>query len=252
MKQCLVLFLTVSVSLSAVADHAVIAVAANFAEVTKALAGEFESDSGHDLDVVVGSTGMLYAQIRSGAPFDVLLAADQRRPARLEAQGRIVASSRFTYAIGRLALWSPDADRITDDGTRTLETGRFRKLAMANPDLAPYGLAAKQTLQHLGVYENIAPKIVLGANIGQTQVMVATGNAELGFVALSHLESRRNRQVGSRWVVPAEMHDPIRQDAVLLERAADNEAAIAFLDYLQSQHGWSIIERFGYAAAPSR
>ncbi|MDZ7684536.1 MAG: molybdate ABC transporter substrate-binding protein [Gammaproteobacteria bacterium] len=189
---------------------------------------------------------------RSGAPFDILLAADQRRPRLLEEEGRIVSGSRFTYAAGRLALWSPDPDRVSATGTLTLETGHFRKLAIANPELAPYGLAAKQTLESLGMYKDIARKLVMGANIGQTHVMVSTRNAELGFVALSYLESPRNRQAGSRWVVPADLHDPIHQDAVLLERAANNEAASAFLEYLQSQRASKIIERFGYTALPSR
>jgi molybdate transport system substrate-binding protein len=231
---------------AASADEALVAVAANFSEVVERLAANFESASGHSLTVTTGSTGKLYAQIRNGAPFDVLLAADQRRPELLEKEGRAVAGSRFTYAVGRLTLWSPDPERVTADGAETLRSGAFRKLAIANPDLAPYGAAARETLTALGLLDTLGDRVVMGENIGQAHALVATGNAELGFVALSFVLSPRNRTPGSRWDVPQDLHAPIRQDAVLLIRAADNPAARAFLDYLKSAEARAVIESFGY------
>ncbi|MEX2124515.1 MAG: molybdate ABC transporter substrate-binding protein [Woeseia sp.] len=229
------------------ADEALLAVAANFAEVIEQLEGVFESETGHSLTVSVASTGTFYAQIKNGAPFDVLLAADQERPRLLEGKGLAVAGSRFTYAVGRLTLWSPDAARIAADGAETLKLGDFRKLAIANPDLAPYGLAARETLEALGVYESLEDRIVMGENIGQAHAMVATGNADLGFVALSYVLSPRNRTTGSRWDVPQKLYTPIRQDAVLLPRAAENAAARDFLAWLQGEDARARIREFGYA-----
>jgi molybdate transport system substrate-binding protein len=232
----------------AFAEEALVAVAANFAEVMERLEVEFERASGHDLTVAIGSTGKLYAQITHGAPFDVLLAADRERPERLESEGLAVAGSRFTYAVGRLTLWSPEAGRVGADGEATLRAGAFRSLALANPDLAPYGAAARETLRRLGLWETLAGKIVTGENIGQAHAMVASGNAELGFVALSSVLSPRNRQPGSRWDVPADLHAPIRQDAVLLTRAAGNPAARAFLSFLHSEPVLALLESYGYGS----
>ena len=242
---CFVVILTLF-PVPATADDTLVAVAANFAEAAERLEASFEATTGHDLVVATGSTGKLFAQIKNGAPFDVLLAADQRRPELLEEEGRAIAGSRFTYAVGRLTLWSPDRDRVATDGAQTLRTGVFRKLALANPDLAPYGLAARETLAALGLLESLRERIVLGENAGQTHALVATGNAELGFVALSSVLNRRNRMPGSRWDVPAELHAPIRQDAVLLTRAAHNAAARAFLEYLRSAEARELIESLGY------
>jgi len=228
------------------AGEALVAVAANFAEVVERLEVGFEEQSAHDLTLVIGSTGKLYAQIIHGAPFDVLLAADQERPERLEAESRAVKSSRFTYAIGRLTLWSADPTRVRMDGAETLRAADFRALALANPDLAPYGVAARETLEALGLSERLKDKIVMGEDIGQTHAMVATANAELGFLALSSVSSPRNEQPGSRWDVPQNLYRPIRQDAVLLSRASDNAAARAFLEFLRSSKAREIIERFGY------
>ncbi|MEQ8483900.1 MAG: molybdate ABC transporter substrate-binding protein [Pseudomonadales bacterium] len=228
------------------AEQALIAVAANFAEVVERLEGDFERETGHRIDMTVGSTGKLYAQIRSGAPFDVLLAADQARPERLEADGDAVRGSRFTYASGRLVLWSADPDRIGPDGAATLRAGQFRRLAIANPDLAPYGLAAVQTLEALGLRASLADRMVMGESIGQAHAMVATGNAELGLVALAQVASPRQAAPGSRWDVPAALHQPIRQDAVLLSRAEDNSAARDFMAYLRRDDVRQIIAGFGY------
>jgi molybdate transport system substrate-binding protein len=232
--------------MTASAEEALVAVATNFSEVIEQLEAGFESASGHSLTVATGSTGKLYAQINIGAPFDILLAADHRRPELLEEAGLAVAGSRFTYAIGRLTLWSPDPERVAANGAETLQAGAFRKLAIANPELAPYGAAARETLAALGLLETLEEKLVMGETIGQTHALVATGNAELGFVALSYILSPRNKRPGSRWDVPLELHSPIRQDALLLMRAVDNAAARAFLEYLQNDTARGVIERFGY------
>lgn len=220
----------------ALAAEALAAVAANFAKPVEALAARFQAETGHTIKVSLGSTGKLYAQIANGAPFDLFLAADQARPEKAEAEGLAVPGSRFTYASGRLALIRSDGGEPSLD---FLKEGAFRHLAIANPKLAPYGLAAEQAMSGLGLLEQLRPKLVFGENIGQTFAMAATGNAEAGFVALSQV-------TGPRWVVPADLHAPIHQDAVLLTRSADNEAAKGFLAYLRSEEGRQIIRGFGY------
>ena len=231
---------------SACAGEATIAVAANFSEVIGHLTSAFENQTPDKLRVVIGSTGSLYAQITHGAPFDVMLAADQRRPRLLEESGGAVAVSRFTYAIGRLTLWSTNPDGVGSDGAKTLADAHFRKLAMANPKLAPYGEAAREVLVTLGLYNKLAPRIVTGANIGQTFTLVETDNADLGFVALSYVVSPRNKTRGSRWDVPQTMYTPIRQDAILIRRAKDNPTARAFLAFLKSPAAIRTIRDFGY------
>lgn len=242
------LLLSLLVTSAAAAEEALIAVAANFSEVMERLETDFERETGHGLTVTVGSTGKLYAQIHHGAPFDVLLAADQRRPELLESEGLAVAGSRFTYAMGRLTLWSPDPGRVGADGEATLRAGEFRSVSLANPDLAPYGKAAKRALENLGLWEALKKKIVLGENIGQAHALVASGNADLGFVALSYVLSPRNEQPGSRWDVPSDLYTPIRQDAVLLSRAADNPAARALVEFLRSAEVRKVIESYGYGS----
>jgi len=226
------------------------AVATNFAEVMTQLKAEFESETPHTLRVATGSTGKLYAQIVAGAPFDVFLAADRERPARLESEGLAVAGSRFTYATGTLMLWSGDAGRIGDDGAAILRAGTFRRLAIANPELAPYGAAARQTLEALGVWDRLADRIVMGENIGQAYAMVATGNAELGLVATSQLRDPKRSSMGSSWQVPVDLYEPIRQDAVLLVRAAHNEAALALVRFLKQEKAREVIREFGYGPDP--
>lgn len=238
--------LVLSLAGAVAAEEAVVAVAANFAEVAERLEKDFEAASGHTLTLVVGSTGKLYAQIANGAPFDVFLSADQETPARLEKEGLAVAGSRFTYATGRLTLWSPEPGRVASDGAATLRAGKFRQLAIANPELAPYGAAAKQTLEKLGLWERFKDRIVMGETIGQAHTFVASGSAELGFVALSSVLSLRNETRGSRWDVPANLYEPLQQDAVLLKRSAANPAARAFLDFLRSAKAKALIESYGY------
>ncbi len=228
------------------AETALAAVAANFAETAEALAPLFHQATGHELHLTTGSTGKLYAQIGAGAPFDLLLSADAATPARLLAEGKAVADSGFTYAIGRLTLWSPDPDRIGPDGPAALRDPDLRFVAIANPDLAPYGHAAREVLQELGLWAALQPRIAMGQNIGQAHSMVATGAAELGLVALSAVQSPRNPAQGSRWDVPQALFEPIRQDAVLLNPGADNPAARAFLDFLRGPEAVTVIDAYGY------
>lgn len=239
---CIVAFLP----LPGRAEAARIAVATNFLATAEALARGFEAESGHQLSFTAGATGKLYAQITAGAPFDAFLAADQARPERLEIEGLAVRGSRFTYATGRLALWSAAPGRIGADGPDILAAGDFRALAIANPDLAPYGAAAREVLEGLGLWERLLPKVVMGQNIGQTLALVATGNAEIGIVALAALLTPGQALGGSLWEVPEALHSPIRQDAALLERGRENAAARDFLDYLRGPEARGLIASFGY------
>ena len=230
------------------ADTSLIAVATNFAPVAAALAPGFAAATGHQVTITAGSTGKLYAQITAAAPFDALLSADQTTPARLVTEGLGVAGSPFTYATGALALWSADPDRIGPDGTAALSDDHLRFVAIANPDLAPYGLAAKETLQALDLWDALQPKIVMGQNIGAAFALTDSGAAELGFVALSAVIAPDTG--GSSWIVPQDLYAPIHQDAVLLTEGADNPAAQAFLDYLTSPEAVALITASGYAVTP--
>ena len=212
-----------------------IAVAANFAAPMKVLAADFEKASGHRVVFTAGATGKFYAQIRAGAPFDVFLAADDETPARLDRDGVTVPGSRFTYAVGRLVLWSPKPDYVDADGD-VLRRNRFAHLAIAAPRLAPYGAAAVETLDKLGLLATLTPKFVQGESIGQT----------FGFVALSQVQEDGKLKNGSAWVVPARLHAPIRQDAVMLSAGRDNPAAAALLTYLRSAPAQQVIRAFGY------
>ena len=229
------------------AEEALIAVAANFAEVVETLKPIFERQTGHTIVETTGSTGKFYAQIAAGAPFQVLLSADAKTPRRLEEEKLAVAGSAFTYAIGKLALWSPDANRIGDDGKAALLDPAVRFVAIANPDLAPYGVAAREALESLKLWDDLQPKIVMGQNIGQTHSLVASGAADLGFVALSAVVSPRAPADGSRWDVPQELFTPIQQDAILLNPGKDNPAAVAFLEFLESDEARAVIASYGYA-----
>ncbi len=220
-----------------------VAVAANFAAPAKRIAQAFERHSGHKVLLSFGATGSLYAQISNGAPFAVFLAADQQTPAQLEREGLAVSGTRLTYATGRLVLWSKKSGGL--DG-QVLRSGRFDKLALANPRLAPYGAAALQTLRSLGLAETVAPKVVEGSNIAQVYQFVASGNADLGFVALSQVLSDGQIREGSAWMVPAHLHDPIRQDAVLLKTGAGHAGAQAFLAYLHGPATQAVIRAAGY------
>jgi len=228
------------------AEEALVAVAANFASAAEAISTQFTQATGHTLKITTGATGKLYAQIVQGAPFAVLMSADAKTPARIEAEGLGVPGSRFTYAIGRLTLWSSDADRIGLDPNPALTAPGTLNIAIANPDLAPYGVAARQVLTALGLWDTVQPKIVMGQNIGQTFSMVDTGAAQMGFIATSAIDAPGTQPRGSRWDVPQAMIDPIRQDAVLLLPGKDNPAALAFMEFLGSDKAKDIARSFGY------
>ena len=228
-----------------VAAELPVAVAANFSAPMQVIARDFERETGHRLALAFGSTGQLYAQIRHGAPFAVLLSADDETPRTLEREGLAVAGSRFTYATGRLVLWSPHAGGVDDRGD-VLRHGAFDKLAIANPKLAPYGRAAVEVLDHLGLRQQVAPKLVEGASITQAFQFVASAGAQLGFVALSQVHQDGRIRAGSGWLVPVSMHTPIRQDAVLLNPGRHNGAAVALLKHLQSEKAQAVIRSFGY------
>ena len=218
-----------------------VAVAANFTEPAQEIAALFKQKTGDEAVLSFGATGALFTQITHGAPFEVFLAADERRPKAAVDGGFAIPGSRFTYAIGKLVLWSRIAD--VTDGEAALKAGKFSKLAIANPVAAPYGAAAVETMKALKVYDALKPKIVQGNNIAQAFQFVDTKNAEVGFVALSQLHGVTG---GTRWLVPSNLHAPIRQDAVLLKTGADSEAAKAFLAFLKGPEAHAIIERFGY------
>lgn len=222
-----------------------VAVAANFAGPMEALAAQFQKDTGHKAVVASGATGKFYAQIRNGAPFEVLLSADDETPARLEAEGQVVAKSRFTYAVGRLVLWSAKANYVDVAGA-VLKTGDFKHLAIANPKTAPYGAAASAVIDKLGLSERLQPRLVQGENIAQAFQFASTGNAELGFVAQAQVWRDGKFTAGSGWIVPATMHAPIRQDAALLTKGAKNPAAQALLDYLRTDKAKALIRTYGY------
>lgn len=223
-----------------------VAVAANFAGPFQKIAADFTAATGHTAVPITGSTGKFYTQITSGAPFEVLLAADEKIPAKLEDEGLAVKGRRFTYARGRLVLWSARAGYVDDKGG-VLGKGTFTHLALANPTLAPYGAAGVQALKALGVYDAVAPRIVQGESIAQTQQFIASGNAELGFLALSQVMVPGQPAIGSWWVVPATLYAPIRQDAVLLKKGEGNAAASALLQYLRSDRARAVITSYGYA-----
>lgn len=228
------------------ADEVQVAVAANFAAPMKEIAARFEQESGHKVLATVGATGKFYAQIRNGAPFDILLAADDDTPARLEKEGATVPNTRFTYAIGKLVLWSAQPGLVDDKGGVLKKSG-FAHLSIANPKLAPYGAAAVETLQKLALYGALEPKLVVGESIGQAHQFVASGAAELGFVAMSQVYEGGKLKSGSAWVVPAGLYHPIRQDAVALAKGKGKPAVEALLTYMKSDKAKAVIRSYGYA-----
>lgn len=227
------------------ADEVQVAVAANFTAPIQAIAKDFEKDTGHKLVASFGATGQFYAQINNGAPFEVFLAADDSTPAKLEQEKQTVAGSRFTYAIGTLALWSAKPGYVDAQG-EVLKTNDYKHLSIANPKTAPYGLAATQVLAKLNLTEATKGKLVEGQNITQAFQFVSTGNAELGFVVLSQIYKDGKVENGSAWIVPSSLHDPIRQDAVILNKGKDNPAAKAFIDYLRGPKATAVIKSYGY------
>ena len=230
---------------SAIADKVNVAVAANFTAPMKLIAADFEKETGHQVVLSFGSTGKFYSQIINGAPFDVFLAADEQTPAKLDANGEAVKSTRFTYATGKLVLWSA-MPGVVDAQGEVLKNGQFEKIAIAAPKLAPYGEAAIQTLTQLGLMSRLKSKLVTGESIGQAYSFVVTGNARLGFVAMSQIYEGGELKSGSAWIVPSSLHSPIHQDAVLLSKGKDNKAAVALLAYLKTDKAKTVIRYFGY------
>lgn len=228
---------------AASAETVSVAVAANFTDAAKAIGAAFTAKTGNEVNFSFGATGGLYTQITQGAPFEVFLSADSATPQKAVAGKFAVEGTEFTYAVGKIALFSADVALVT--GADTLSSGKFEKLAIADPKTAPYGAAAVEAMQKLGVYEAMQPKLVVGTNITQTYQFVDSRNAELGFVALSQIIHRTD---GSRWEVPQEDYTPITQDAVLLAPGKDSAAARAFLDFLRSEEAVKVIQSFGYGA----
>ncbi|MEY5099101.1 MAG: hypothetical protein RJA36_1820 [Pseudomonadota bacterium] len=224
-----------------------VAVAANFSAPMQKIAQAFERETGHKAVLSFGATGNFYAQIRHGAPFQVLLAADDETPLKLEQEGLAVAGSRFSYAIGRLVLWSKQPGLVDAQGA-VLRSGRFQRIALANPRLAPYGAAAQEALTRLGLLAELRPRMVQGENIAQTYQFVASENAQLGFVALSQVLAEGRIAQGSAWIVPAELHEPLRQDAVLLAPGREQPAALALLSFLKGEQARAVIRSFGYGS----
>jgi molybdate transport system substrate-binding protein len=222
-----------------------VAVASNFAVPMERIVAAFQRETGHTLSVSLGSSGKLYAQIADGAPFDVFLAADDEIPKRLTQEGMAVGGSRFVYALGKLVLWSAQPGFVDDKGA-VLRKGDYNKLAIADPKLAPYGMAAKETMEKLAMWNGMQRKLVKGENVTQTYQFAVTENADLAFIALSQVMRDGKVTQGSWWLVPDELHKPIRQSAVLLSGARDKVAAQAFLDFLKSKKAASIIRSFGY------
>ena len=225
-------------------EDILVAVASNFTAPMNQLVEEFEAATGHEVQLTFGSSGRFYAQISNGAPFQLFLSADEEKPRQLEVAGLTVTASRFTYAIGSLVLWSADPN-FANSGPDSLD-GNYRRLAMANPDLAPYGKASIEVLESLGKLDATRPRWVQGENIAQTYQFVVTGNAELGFVALSQVFENGNIKEGSGWIVPADLHSPIRQQAVLLSNGAACNACAEFFNYLKSSDAARIIQTHGY------
>ena len=222
------------------------AVATNFHNAFREIVVQFERKTGHKVLIISGSTGKLYAQIVNGAPFELFLAADGRRPGLLEKESKAVPGTRFTYALGKITLWSPNPDAISGNGESILRKKNFAHIAMTNPITAPYGQAALQTLKKIDLWEEIQPLVVQGENVGQTFQFVSSQNAELGFVALSQVLDPKNHKKGSRWDIPDELYDPIEQDVIILEKGKNNPGARALWNFLRDESVKRIINKYGY------
>lgn len=232
-------------SLAAQAEEVSVAVAANFATPMQKIAVTFAQDTGHKATLSLGSTGKFYAQIKNGAPFHVLLSGDDETPLRLEKENATALGTRFTYAVGQLVLWSKQTGFVDAQGD-VLRNGNFSHLAIADPKLSPYGAAAIETLKALGLLTTLQPRLVQGESIGQTYQFVASGNAQLGFLALSQVMTDQRIPEGSAWLVPPHLYQALRQDAVILKNGKDNKAATALMAYLKTDKARAMIRSFGY------
>jgi len=244
-SRAIILSVLLLVGQSSWAAATLVAVAANFSKPMTEIAAEFKKATGHTAKLSFGSTGKFVSQIENGGPFEVLLSADEKAPQRLVDSGLAVADSQFTYALGRLVLWSAKPGFVDDQG-KVLTSGGFKHLAVADPKLAPYGVAAVEVLKKMGLFEKLQPLFVQGENIAQTFQFVSTANAELGFIALSQAIENGKIAKGSGWIIPGDYYAPIRQGAVLLKKGAENPAAPALLDFLKSAPALAIIEKYGY------
>ncbi len=243
---CLAALVTLAMPAASVAGEALIAVAANFTHAAERLVDEFEQRHDHRITMTTGSTGRLFAQISNGAPFDAFLSADRKHPVLLEQDGLILPGSRFTYAVGRLVLLAKHGHQAGEPGPSMLANPSVRRIAIANPALAPYGEAALETIEVAGLTSDVEPKLILAESVGQVYAFVQTANVELGFVALSQTMNRENARVGVGWTIPDDYHVPIVQDAVLTLRASGNRAASAFVEFLKGEVARGIIRDFGY------
>lgn len=244
-KNLLFLAGLLSVTSLSYAQTTLVAVASNFTKPMTEIATEFEKETGHTAQLSFGSSGKFVSQFENGAPFEVFLSADDKSPAKLEQNGFAVEKSAFTYALGKLVLWSATANYVDDKGT-ILEKGGFKHLSLADPKLAPYGAAAIEVLKNKNLLEKLQPLFVLGENISQAHQFISTGNAELGFVALSQVSDNGKFSSGSGWIVPQNLYAPIKQNAVLLKTGEENPAAKALLEYLKSEPAKAIIQKYGY------
>ncbi len=233
------------ITLNASAGDVLVAVAANFTAPMQRIAQEYQLDSGHQVSLSFGSTGSFYTQIKNGAPYEILLSADDETPLKLERDGLAVIGTRFTYATGRLVLWSKQLGLVDANG-EILRSNKFQKIAIANPKLAPYGAAAIEVMTKMGVIKDLTSKLVQGESIGQTYQFVATENARIGFVALSQISFNGQITQGSAWVVPKNYYNAIQQDAILITKGRNNPAAISLLNYMKSDKIKTIIKSYGY------
>ncbi|MEQ1557623.1 MAG: molybdate ABC transporter substrate-binding protein [Methyloglobulus sp.] len=248
-KRLLILCLLLAFCLTSQAATVLVAVASNFTKPMTEIAEAFEKATGHSANLAFGSSGKFVAQLENGGPFEVFLSADTSNPVKLEKSGLAVDGSRFTYAIGKLVLWSSQVNYVDAQG-QVLSTGSFKHLALADPKLAPYGAAAMEVMKNLNVQDKLQLLFVLGENIAQTYQFISTGNAELGFIALSQVIGKDGKITeGSGWIVPSNLHNPILQDAILLKKGAENPAAPALLKFLKSPEAQAIISKYGYDIA---
>ena len=246
----IVLFFSTFTNLAASAenrgDDILAAVATNFYNPFREIAEQFEQQTGHKVQIISGSTGKLYAQIVNGAPFDLFLSADSWRPKLLEQEGKAILETRFTFALGKITLWSHNPNVVSQNGKLTLQKNNFTHIALANPATAPYGRAARQTLKRIGLWKKIQPMVVQGENIGQVFQFVSSQNAELGFVALSQVLDPKNNIIGSRWDVPQNLYDLLEQDVIVLKNAENNFKAMALWKFLGDKLAKQIIKKYGY------
>jgi molybdate transport system substrate-binding protein len=245
-RNLVLIFLQITLLISIQAAEVTVAVASNFSLPMRKIVAQFEADFGHKVRLSFGSTGAFYSQIKNGGPFHLLVAADQETPARLEKEGLGLAGTRFTYAQGRLVLWSRQAGLVDREG-EILKAGHFQKLALANPKLAPYGVAAMETLSSMGLTEQLKSKFVQGENISQAYQFVETENAQIGFVAMSQVFFEGKLLKGSAWIVPPQLYSPIQQDAILLLAGQQNSVAIELMRYLKTDKAKSVMSAYGYS-----